>query len=142
MLRKSPLIKAIYVIMGMVSLGVGILGIFVPGLPTTVFLLFAATMFFHGNKKFHDMLLANKYLGKYIRDFREKRGMTLRQKLYSMITMWIMIGISSTLVSTNFAIALAVFGFIGTFCIFVFVPIYRRKHEENAEYAPEALRKS
>ena len=142
MLKKNPLMKAIYVIMGMVSLGIGILGIFVPGLPTTVFLLFAATMFFHGNKKFHDMLLANKYLGKYIRDFREKKGMTMKQKLYSIMTMWIMIGISSTMVSKNLAIAIAVFGLIGTLCIFIFVPMYRKKQEEKPDYVPEATSKS
>jgi uncharacterized membrane protein YbaN (DUF454 family) len=142
MLKKNPLMKALYVIMGMVSLGIGILGIFIPGLPTTVFLLFAATMFFHGNKKFHDMLLANKYLGKYIRDFREKRGMTIKQKLISMITMWIMIGISSTMVSRTLAIAIAVFGLIGTLCIFIFVPMYRKEKEEKPDYAPEAIRKN
>jgi uncharacterized membrane protein YbaN (DUF454 family) len=118
-------IKIIYVIIGTISLIIGIIGIIVPGLPTTIFLLFAATMYFHGNKKFHDKLLANKYLGKYISDFQSGKGMTMKAKAFSITSMWIMIAISSYFASYNFAMAIIIFGIIGTLCIFILVPLYR-----------------
>ncbi|MBK7093616.1 MAG: YbaN family protein [Saprospiraceae bacterium] len=119
-------IKILYVILGTISLITGIIGIIVPGLPTTIFLLFAATMYFHGNKKFHDKLLANKYLGKYISDFQSGKGMSLKAKIYSIITMWIMISISAYFATYNLAMAIIIFGLIGTLCILFLVPLYRK----------------
>ena len=120
-------IKMLYIMLGTLSLIVGIIGIIVPGLPTTIFLLFAATMYFHGNKKFHDKLLANKYLGKYISNFQSGNGMSLKAKAYSIISMWIMISISTYFASHNLALAIIIFGLIGTFCILFLVPLYRKK---------------
>ncbi|MGE5355668.1 MAG: YbaN family protein [Deltaproteobacteria bacterium] len=119
------MIKTLYVILGTISLITGIIGIIVPGLPTTVFLLFAATMFFHGNKKFHDKLLENKYLGKYITDFRSGKGMTKKSRFIAILTMWVMISISIFFSSHKMTIALIIFGLTGTICILIFVPIYR-----------------
>lgn len=119
-------IKFLYVILGTLSLITGIIGIIVPGLPTTVFLLFAATMYFHGNKRIHDKLLANKYLGIYIRRFREGQGMNNRDKIISLMMMWIMIIIAIKAGSQNFRIAMIILGAIGTVCILFFVPIYRK----------------
>jgi uncharacterized protein len=120
-------IKILYVILGTISLIIGIIGIIVPGLPTTIFLLFAATMYFHGNKKFHDKLLANKYLGKYISDFQSGRGMSLKAKIYSITTMWIMISISAYFTTYNLSLAIIIFGLIGTLCILFIVPLYRQQ---------------
>lgn len=119
-------IKFLYVVLGTLSLITGIIGIIVPGLPTTVFLLFAATMYFHGNKKFHDKLLANRYLGNYIKRFREGQGMSIRDKIISLLMMWIMIVIAIKSGSQNFRIAMIILGAIGTICILFFVPIYRK----------------
>lgn len=119
-------IKILFVILGTISLIIGIIGIIVPGLPTTIFLLFAATMYFHGNKKFHDKLLASKYLGKYISDFQSGKGMSLKAKIYSIITMWIMISISAYFASHNLSVAIIIFGLIGTLCILFLVPLYRK----------------
>lgn len=119
-------IKFLYVVLGTLSLITGIIGIIIPGLPTTVFLLFAATMYFHGNKKFHDKLLSNRYLGNYIKRFREGQGMSIRDKIISLLMMWIMIVIAIKSGSLNFRIAMIILGAIGTICILFFVPIYRK----------------
>lgn len=124
-------IKFLYVVLGTLSLITGIIGIIVPGLPTTVFLLFAATMYFHGNKRIHDKLLANKYLGNYIKRFREGQGMNNRDKIISLMMMWIMILIAIKAGSQNFRIAIIILGAIGTFCILFFVPIYRKFFKNN-----------
>jgi uncharacterized membrane protein YbaN (DUF454 family) len=119
-------VKILYVILATLSLITGIIGIIVPGLPTTVFLLFAATMYFHGNKKLHDKLLANRYLGDYIKRFREGQGMSSREKIISLLMMWIMIVIAIQAGSQNFRIAMIILGAIGTICVLFFVPIYRK----------------
>lgn len=119
-------IKFLNVVLGTISLITGIIGIIVPGLPTTIFLLFAATMYFHGNKKFHDKLLANRYLGDYIKRFREGQGMSIRDKIISLLMMWIMILIAIKAGSHNFGIAMIILGAIGSICVLFFVPIYRK----------------
>ena len=119
-------IKFLYVVLGTISLITGIIGIIVPGLPTTIFLLFAATMYFHGNKKFHDKLLANRYLGDYVKRFREGQGMSIRDKIISLLMLWIMIAIAIKAGSHNFGIAMIILGAIGTICVLFFVPIYRK----------------
>jgi hypothetical protein len=86
-------------------------------------------MYFHGNKKFHDRLLANKYIGKYITDFRSGRGMTWKAKLFSIITMWVMISVSAYF--SSYYLALSIFGLIGTTCILIFVPIYRKNQKKD-----------
>ncbi|MDZ7777454.1 MAG: YbaN family protein [Bacteroidales bacterium] len=89
------MIKALLIISGSVSLGIGILGIFVPGLPTTSFLLLTAYLWARSSNRLYNKLLNNKYLGPYITEFRKNKGMTLQQKIYSIAMMWTMIGIST-----------------------------------------------
>ncbi len=86
--------RVLFVFAGTVSLGMGIIGIVVPGLPTTPFLLLSAWLYLHGSKKMYNALLNHKHLGRYIRNYREVNGMTLTMKLSSISLMWFMIFIS------------------------------------------------
>lgn len=79
---------------GIISVGLGVVGMFLPVLPTTPFLLLAATCFAHSSRRFHDRLLGNRWLGEYIRAYREDRGMALRQKVLTLLLLWLSIGIS------------------------------------------------
>lgn len=73
---------------GIVSVALGSLGIIVPLLPTTPFLLLAAYLFSKSSEKFHDMLMKNRVLGSYIYNYTERRGIILRDKIISIITLW------------------------------------------------------
>lgn len=84
--------KALYVILGTISLVLGIVGIFVPLLPTTPFLLLAAAAYFKGSSSLYNWLINHKYLGTYIRNFRENRAIPLRAKVVSVSLVWITIG--------------------------------------------------
>jgi uncharacterized membrane protein YbaN (DUF454 family) len=78
----------LYIVLGGVSLGLGILGIFLPVLPTTPFLLLTATLWMRGSPRLHGRLMASKHLGPYIRNFREQRAIPLRAKMVSVAMLW------------------------------------------------------
>jgi uncharacterized membrane protein YbaN (DUF454 family) len=74
---------------------VGILGIFLPVLPTTPFLLLAAICYGKSSQRFHNWLFNNRWLGSYIKNYRKKTGVSLRTKIISIVFMWITIGYSA-----------------------------------------------
>lgn len=78
----------IFIALGSISLVLGIIGIFLPVLPTTPFLLLSATLYLKGSKPLYDRLMANEYLGTYIRNFQEKRAIPLRVKITSVTMVW------------------------------------------------------
>jgi uncharacterized membrane protein YbaN (DUF454 family) len=76
-------------IIGLLSLGLGILGAFLPVLPTTPFLLLSATLFLKSNKGLYNWLMNHPRLGPYIRNFLEHRAIPLRVKVISVSLVWI-----------------------------------------------------
>jgi len=81
--------KLVYAILGTVSLCLGILGIFLPLLPTTPFLLLTAALYFRSSPKLYNWLIRHKYFGSYIRNFREHKAMPLKAKILSITLLWI-----------------------------------------------------
>ncbi len=86
--RCSCLTRALYLLLGWSALVSGIVGIFVPLLPTTPFLLLAAWAFYRSSPQLYDRLLAHPCLGTYIRNFREYRAIPLRAKVVSVTLIW------------------------------------------------------
>ena len=86
--------KVLLVVAGIVSTALVIVGIFVPLLPTTPFLLLAAACFIRSSEKLYLWLITNKYLGSYIKNYREGRGISLGQKIFILSLLWITIGLS------------------------------------------------
>ncbi len=86
--------KSTLIFFGFVSIGLAILGIFLPILPTTPFLLLSAYLFAKSSEKWHKWLLSTKYFGKIIRDYREQKGVSLGIKIYSLSLLWVTIGIT------------------------------------------------
>lgn len=84
--------KALYVTIGTISLALGILGIFLPLLPTTPFLLLTAALYFKSSQRLYSWLLNQKHLGPYIRNYRENKAIPLRAKIVSVSLMWITMG--------------------------------------------------
>ncbi len=80
--------KTICIIIGTISLALGIIGIFVPLLPTTPFLLLTAALYFRGSPRLYQWLLSHKHLGPYIRNYRENKAIPLRAKIISLTLMW------------------------------------------------------
>jgi uncharacterized membrane protein YbaN (DUF454 family) len=85
----SRLMRGLLIVCGTISLGLGILGIFLPLLPTTVFLLLAAACYARSSERFHRRLVEHPWLGAYI---RQSRGMTTRQKAVTITVLWVSLG--------------------------------------------------
>lgn len=90
--------KVLYISIGILSVCLGIIGIFVPGLPTTPFLLLSSWLFYKSSKRMHDFLHRSKWLGDYIRRYESKQGVSWTSKLISIGCMWTMISISAFVV--------------------------------------------
>jgi hypothetical protein len=83
------------VAVGFVSLALGVMGIFLPVLPTTPFLLLALAAFAKGSVRLHAWLLGHPLFGRYIRDYTERRGIRLHVKIAVIALLWVSIGISA-----------------------------------------------
>lgn len=83
--------KILCIVLGSLSLGLGIAGIFLPLLPTTPFLLLTAALYFHGSPRLYNWLLRQRQLGPYIRNFREHKAIPLHAKIISVGLTWLTI---------------------------------------------------
>ena len=83
--------RPLFIILGTLFLGIGIIGIFVPVLPTTPFLLLATFFYTRSSERFNNWLLNNRVLGAYIRHYIDGRGISLRVKLFSLVLLWVTI---------------------------------------------------
>lgn len=86
--------RKIFLLLGFISVALGIIGAILPLMPSTVFFIMAAYFFSKSSKKFHHKLLSNKYVGNHIKNFYEKKGMPLRAKIISIFSLFITITIS------------------------------------------------
>lgn len=73
---------------GVLSLSIGIAGIFLPLVPTTPLLLLAAALFCRSSPKLYDWLLAHPVFGTYIRNYRENKAIPLKVKIVSITLLW------------------------------------------------------
>jgi uncharacterized membrane protein YbaN (DUF454 family) len=80
--------KKLLMVFGFISLALGFVGIFVPLLPTTPFLLLSAWLFAKSSERWHKWLLQHKQLGGYIRQFQEDKSIPLRIKIISISLLW------------------------------------------------------
>ncbi len=85
-------VKIFLTILGVVSLALGVVGIFLPLLPTTPLLLLSAWCFVRSSRRLYDWLMSNPRLGGYIRNFREHKAIPLRVKIISVTLVWLTMG--------------------------------------------------
>jgi uncharacterized membrane protein YbaN (DUF454 family) len=117
-MSRSPVVKALYIAAGTVSLGLGVAGVFLPLLPATPFLLLASACYLRGSQRLHDMLMNHRHLGPYVRYFRERRGIPRRAKVYTVALLWGSIFASAyALDSTPLRLLLAAVAVTATFFI-------------------------
>ena len=104
------LFRALLVLCGTLSVGLGVLGIFLPLLPTTVFLLLAAACYARSSERFYLKLVNNPWLGGYIRNQREGRGMRKRDKVVTLALLWLGIGATMVWTAETWWLRLVLFG--------------------------------
>ena len=93
---QSTAKRRLLVAAGTLCAGLGIIGIFVPILPTTPFLLLAAACYMRSSERFYRWLTNNRVFGAYVTNYIEGRGMPLRIKVFTILLLWLAIGLSAT----------------------------------------------
>ncbi|HEX5841401.1 MAG TPA: YbaN family protein [Pseudomonas sp.] len=95
---RNPAVRYSLLAIGWLSVALGVIGIFLPVLPTTPFLLLAAACFMRSSKRFYLWLVNHPQLGPWVVDYLSGQGIPLKGKVYAIGLMWLSIGISSYLV--------------------------------------------
>lgn len=127
--------KAILIFAGTVCVALGVLGMFLPLLPTTVFLLMAAYCYSRSSDRFHSWLVNNRWLGGYIRNYKSGQGVSLRQKITTITILWVSIGFSIWMLGAVFWATLILLAIaVGVTLHLVLIKTYRP--EVNATAGP------
>jgi uncharacterized membrane protein YbaN (DUF454 family) len=103
---RGTWIRILLISAGTFFMGLGIVGAFVPVLPTTPFLLLAAACYARSSQRFYRWLLDNKWFGNYIRSYLERKGVPLKVKVLTIALLWITIGASVAFAVQSFAVRL------------------------------------
>lgn len=88
----NPMKRIALTACGTLCVVLGVVGMFMPILPTTPFLLLAAVCYSRSSRRFYEWLLTNRWCGAYIRNYREGRGIPRRQKILTIALLWLSIG--------------------------------------------------
>ena len=123
-LSKNRIVRILYILGGSISLALGVMGIFVPGLPTTPFVLLSAALYAKSSEKLYNWLLDNKYLGPRIKSYQRQKGVTLKGKYKIIALMWTMVLISAFLIIKIMTVRIIILssGVIGAIVVRYFVP--------------------
>jgi len=107
---------------GLIFLGIGMIGVFIPGLPTTIFMILAAYCFLRSSERLYNWVIRNKIFGARVKHFLETRTIPLRGKIHCLTAMWIMAGISIFILSADVWIKgiILLFIIIGTIVVLSF----------------------
>jgi uncharacterized membrane protein YbaN (DUF454 family) len=100
-INRSRISRILWNVAGSFFLSLGIVGIAIPLLPTTPFLLLAAACYLRGSERMYKWMLTNRYFGSYLRNYRQGRGMPWRVKIATVSLLWIVIGFSAIVVTDN-----------------------------------------
>ena len=93
--KSNDAFKPILLVCGFIFTGLGLIGIVLPVLPTTPFLLLAAACFARSSEKYNNWLMTNKLFGNYLKCYLEDQGIPLKIKVSAISFLWITILISA-----------------------------------------------
>ena len=110
--------KPFLLALGVIAVVLGAIGVFVPGLPTTPLVLLASWCFYRSSPRLQAWLLQS-FLGRYIREYQTKGGVTTRKRIYIILLMVLMVAISTIFFISSLAVRIVVWsaGLVG--CVVV-----------------------
>jgi uncharacterized membrane protein YbaN (DUF454 family) len=91
---QSKLVRLLWNVVGTFFLGVALVGVPLPLLPTTPFLLIAAACYLRGSRRMYNWMMMNRYFGVYLRDYMEGNGIPVWTKIAAVSVLWGAIGVS------------------------------------------------
>ena len=117
-LSENKLSRVFWFSLGVIFTGIGLIGIVVPGLPTTPLMILAAACFAKSSQRFYNWIINNRMFGEHVKNYREGNGIPKRSKPVILGTMWafvlfavfIAIPDSAPEISRNATVILAVIG--------------------------------
>lgn len=129
--RHNKFKKYLFIACGSLALALGILGVLIPILPTTPFLLVAAACYAKSSERFHQKLVNSELYKKYISQMVEQKGMTLKAKLTILIPVLCMLLVVFLVVDNIYLKAIVVL--LGTAKIIAFIRIKTIKEDSTTE---------
>jgi len=93
--KKNRVVRALLIVAGTISLVFAAIGVVLPLLPTTPFLLLAVACYCRSSERLYTWLINNRWFGEYIRNYREGKGIPLKTKVVAVTVLWATISVSA-----------------------------------------------
>ena len=122
---SNRFIRVLLIIAGTFFVGLGTIGIVLPLLPTTPFLLLAAACYARSSKRFYSWLINNKWFGSYIKNYRDGNGIPLRVKVLTIFFLWTTMAISAFFVNIFFVTIILILIAAGVTTHIIFIKTYK-----------------
>ncbi len=124
---SSKLKKGLFVTAGSIFLALGCIGIVLPIVPTTPFLLLSAACYYKGSERMHRWMLSNRWFGNYIKNYKEGRGLSLKAKGFTLALLWLVISYSALFVVNVMIIQVVLFAIaVGVSLHVVTLPTFKQ----------------
>ena len=104
---RSRTSRLLWNIAGTFFLSLGAVGIVMPLLPTTPFLLLAAACYLRGSARMYDWMSTNRYFGSYLRNYIEGKGIPPRVRIATIVLLWMVIGFSAAFMTDSIIVRIA-----------------------------------
>lgn len=128
----NQLIKTMFFAGGTLSLIAGVIGIFVPLLPTTPFLLLAAFCYARSSERIYGWLMTNRWFGEYLKNYRDGKGIPLKLKVCKIALLWLMIGTVACFVVALWWVRLILLGIASCVTIHLIrIKTFRPEHQQR-----------
>ena len=128
--KSKKYLNYFFIFAGCIAVILGSIGVVVPGLPTTPLVLLASWCFYKSSPRLRNWLMQS-FLGKYIKDYTRRGGLTTRKRIYIILLMATMVTISTVFFIENMIVRIVVWaaGLVG--CIVVGFVVPKAKEEEK-----------
>ena len=104
-LKRQKTLRILLAVAGTISLAFGAVGIFLPILPTTPFLLLTAACYLRSSERMYNWLINNRWFGEYIKNYQEGKGIPLKTKVFAISLLWASILVSAIFFLSEILIA-------------------------------------
>ncbi len=111
---RTGLIRWLLLATGTLALGLGALGLILPGLPTTPFVLIAAACYIRSSERLYRWLTSNRVFGPVVTTWQAERGLTIRAKLITLALVWITLGGAALFLVDSMVMKLVLLGLVCT----------------------------
>ena len=123
---SQKIVRVLFFVAGTIFLALGAIGIVLPVLPTTPFLLLALACYCRSSQRMTRWMLTNRYFGKYIRNYKEGKGIPMKTKLFALTVLWIAIVYSAIFIIPIWIAQLILFAVAAAVTLHLFrLPTYR-----------------